>query len=122
MITTPKISQIPFDALLKGGIGYVLGSLAGVNEKLSAAVLTIASLVDSILFEIVNRYVLPFLNRLAHPHFNISPEALYTGTNAIVSTITILAAQNFDLISRRTAGICIFISAAILACRVNLLS
>lgn len=121
MIAIPKLSHLPFDTLLMGGIGFALGRLAQVNERLSASVLAVTSIANYILFEAANRFVRPFLNRIIRP-LEISPEALYTGTNALVWTATILAAQSLDLISGRIAGLGLFVVAGVLATRISLLS
>lgn len=118
MIYTPKLSQIPFDALIFGGAGYVLGRLAHVNAQLSAKVLVVGALANQILFAAANHWTRPFLNQLFYPH-HFSPEGIYIGTNALVATITILAANHLSLISRRVAGACLFVSASILVARLS---
>lgn len=120
MIPTPQLSQLPFDLFIFGAGGYIMGRLTHVNERLSAAVLAIASIANHILFQIVDRWINPKLNEKFE--FNFSSSAIYTGTNAIVSVATIIAAQQFDLISRSWAGILIFSSLAIFAARLRVLA
>lgn len=114
MIATPKFSDILFDTPIMGGIGYTIGLYAGVNAQLSATVLAVASFANVILFQMANRWIRPLLN--------VSPEAIYTGTNTIVTVITTLAARQFELISRRMTCVCIFASLGILAARLRILA
>lgn len=122
MITKPKLSDTFFDTVFMTGAGYLLGKLGGVNRGISAAVCAIASIANYILFKVANHCVRPVLNQLVEPHFKISSKALYVGTNALVSTIAILAAHQFNLISRRVTGIGLFTSTAIFVARIHLLN
>ncbi len=121
MILTPKLSQISFEALLLGGIGYALGRFANVDPKLSAQVLVIAGLANTILFAVTNYWGRSYLNRMIFP-FHVSPQALYVGTNTLVSATAILAAQQLNLISRCVAGGALFVTAAVLLARISLLN
>ena len=113
MIAIPRLTQLPFDILITGGIGYAIGYLAEINAKFSAQVLVIASLANHILFQIVNHWV--------RPKLGISAKAIYTGTNSVVAIATILAVTQLELISRRMAGMLIFASLGILAARLKIL-
>lgn len=121
MIPTPKLSHLPFDTLLMGGIGFALGKLGNINERLSATILGVASIANTVLYEVANRWARPFMNQVTHPYFSLSSKALYAGTNAFVSTIAVLAAQNFALISRRTAGLCLFVTSSVFLARLHML-
>jgi hypothetical protein len=114
MIATPQLEQIPFETLLFGAIGGALGFLGKVNAKLSVAVLVIANLANHILFQIAHR--------LIEPKLNISSEATYAATNAVVATITFIAAQQLNLISRRVAGSLMFLSGLIFMARLRVLT
>lgn len=114
MIATPQPSHIPYDTLVWGVIGYVAGRFAEVNAKFAAAVLVIASLANHILFQIANHKI--------GLKFNISSEAVYTATNAVIAMTTILVCQQLELMSRRMAGCLIFTSLAVLAARLKILS
>lgn len=114
MIPTPQLSQLPFDTLLFGGAGYILGRLSNVNERLLAGVLTIASIANHILFQVANRWIPPYLG--------FSSEAIYMGTNTLATIATIIAVQQLDLLSRRWAGVLIFGALAVLASRLRILA
>lgn len=114
MIATPKWSfQIPAGMVVMGGIGFAVGRLVQVNEKLSIAVLAIYSLANDILF-------LAAKHTIRQP-LHISSQALYVGTNTLVSTITIFTARHLDLISRRVTCALFFANSLILASRLSML-
>lgn len=121
MISTPQFSQLPFETLILGGLGYTLGRLSKVNEEVSAAVLVIGSIANFILFKISDQWVRPQLEKLS-PQFKVSSEAIYTGTNAITATAAAFAAQHFELISRRMTGITVFAILGVFAARLKILA
>lgn len=121
MIAAPKLSQLPFDVLLMGGTGYVLGRLTQVDAKLSALVLTVSSISNYVLFTVANRWLKPLLNHsFALPY--ISTQAVYTGTSALVSAITIFTAYQFKLISLSFAGVALLVSGVNLLARLRILA
>ena len=114
MCATPQIIQLPFDITISGGVGYGLGRLYGVDERLAAITLSVASLANQLLFHITNYAV--------GSKFNLSPAAIYAGTNALSATATILALQQMELISQRFAGMLIAGAAIIFISRLKILS
>lgn len=114
MIAIPRLNQLPFDTILFGGAGYFYARLYGKNENLSTTVLAIAAISNQILFHIADRII--------RPSFKVSSESIYTVTNGIVTTATIVAAEHFHLISRRWAFILTFGSFLLLATRVKQLN
>lgn len=122
MISIPKLSQIPFETALFGGIGYTLGRFVNVNEKHSTVIFVVTSLANNILFQVMNRWGRPFLNHVVYPYFKMSPEALYIGSHTLVSSVAFLAAQQLNLIGRRVAGIGLFLSAAVFVAKVSILN
>lgn len=114
MILTPRFSQLPFDMLVMGGLGYGLGYFFDANAKLSATVLAIGSIANLILFKISDHWI--------RPQLKISPEAIYTGTNAITTITSVFAARHFELISRRVAGLAIFALLGVFAARLKILA
>lgn len=114
MIATPKWSfQIPAGMLVMGGIGFTVGYLAQVNEKLSTVVLAIYSLANDILFLVAKHTI--------RQPLHISSQALYVGTNTLISTIAIFTARHLDLISRRATCALCFANSLILASRLSML-
>lgn len=120
MMTTPKISHIPVEVLAMGGTGLILGGIGNVNVGLSALALALAALANNLLFQGGN-HVLPYVNEKIKSYFKLSPEAFYVGSNAVISTITFLILHQLKLISKRTAGIGIFFTAAIVLSRISIL-
>lgn len=114
MIAIPRLNQLPFDTIILGGSGHLFARLYGMNEHLSTVVLMVAAIANQILFHIADL--------LIRPRLNISSEAIYTVTNAIVTTSTILAAQQLSLISRRWASLLMFGSLLLLTTRVKYLN
>jgi hypothetical protein len=114
MFVTPQLSQIPYDILAWSGIGYAIGRFAEVNAKLAAEVLVIATLANHILFQMANQWIAP--------KFQISSEAIYTATNAVIAMTTILVCQQLELISRRMAGCLVFTSLAVLLARLKIIA
>lgn len=122
MIVTPHLSHLPFDIFLYSGAGYLLGRLALVNEHLSAIVLATASIANHIIFQVTNQWIRPFITQKFQLKKDLSSESIYVGTHAVVSILTIIAAQQLNLLSRRVAGLFIFCSLGILGARISLLS
>lgn len=114
MLATPELSQIPFDAMMMGGIGYAIGHLAEANTRLWAAILAIASLANHIFFQAASYWL--------RPRLNLSSESIYAGTNLAVMATTVLVVRELELISRRMAGILIFASLGILAARLKVIA
>jgi hypothetical protein len=121
MIAVPERSQILFESLLLGGIGFVGGTISHADAPLAASVLIIGNIANHILFELGDAWVRPQLSSLRHS-LKFSSEAIYVGTNSVVTVATILAAQQLELLSRRMASVLIFMSLAVLAARISILS
>jgi hypothetical protein len=98
IIETKKWSDLPFSIIAWGGIGYVLGKIEGVNEKLSATVLATHSLAKHLFFHFTS-HVVPYTS------LKFSSKAIETASDAIVSVATIIVAQQLALISLKTAGL-----------------
>lgn len=111
MIAIPRLNQLPFDTILFGGSGYLFARVYRMDLQLSTTVLTVAAIANHILFHIADR--------LVRPTFNLSSEAIYTVTNGVVTTSTIVAAQQFGLISRRWTSLLLFSSLLFSATRVK---
>ena len=113
MIATPKLNETPYPVLIGAGLGYLYGHLAGVNERMCAAVAAITLLADSILFAA--------LNYLVRDKLNISAEALYTATNTVVVATGLIAAHNLQLLSIRWTGAWLFMLGLSFAARLTML-
>lgn len=112
-IFAPKISQLPFELIIAGSLGYAVGCYGKVNEKLSTSVLMIRSLANYTLFYVADLTIRHYLN--------ISKEALYTVIDLGVSGGAICAARKLDLLSRRMACAMVFASAALFTARLSIL-
>ena len=48
MISTPKLSEAPVETLMMAGVGFVAGAALRVNASLTAAVLAISTIANSV--------------------------------------------------------------------------
>jgi hypothetical protein len=113
MFDTPRFEQLPVEALVVSGICFGLGRFAHVNAPLAATVALITTLANHLLFQFSDRFIQPLLK--------LSSEAIYTGTDAIVTITAFVAAEKLNLISRSVEGALIFISLLTLAARIKIL-
>lgn len=114
MIYVPKLSQLPYETLFLTGVSYGAAHCFKANPKLASAVTAISIIANYLLFKVFDCTL--------RPHSKIKSEAIYTGTNAIAMTMTILVSNHLKLISKRMAGVLIAASVVLLATRIKILS
>jgi hypothetical protein len=122
MINIPHANELTSETLLMAGIGFVVGKIMQVNTLLSTSVLVIANLANHLLFALANNLAYDLDENEKKVFKLMTPQVIYTSTNAVVSIVTILAAQSLDLISKRLAGTFIFVSLAVLVARIRIIS
>lgn len=91
-----RISILPLTTLASGLTGYGVGILIGSSAKRCAALLAIYNIANTFLFHI--SYGL--LKR-----WQFSAKGVYTFTNPLIVTITIVASRKFDLLTEKQAAI-----------------
>lgn len=119
MIHVPRLSHVPFDALIAGGVGFALGHLSKVDAKLSALTLAVASVANYLLFKSFDCFFRHAV-KVKDPAF--ASRAIYVTTNFVISSATIIAAKYFELLSNRMTVVCLFGSLGYLAVRLKLLN
>ena len=120
MIYTPEWSQAPVETLLMAGLGFVAGKVFNVNAELVATIAAVSTVANYLLFTVATRWIAPRLHEM-QSWIDVSDELTYTITCALVSVITCIAMNQFDLISRRLAGILIFGSLAAFTGRLRII-
>lgn len=117
-MSCPSLEQIPYDLILMGAGGYAFGCLTQVNPALTAALLAVSTLANHLFFQIAQKAASTINQKVMYG----TNEAIYAGTNAIISTAALLAARHFALISSSMAGCLIFVTANVLLCRMRILA
>lgn len=120
MLYTPKWSQAPVETLIMAGLGFVSGKVLRVNAGLVATIAAISTVANYLLFEAANRWMTPRLNEM-QSLIDISADLTYTVTCATVSVITCIALNRFELLSRRLAGILVFMSLSAITARLRII-
>lgn len=116
----PYGQEIANEALLAGGIGYGAGVAVGSNPELFGSTLAVFTLANVFFYELANACVRPLLNCL-QTYADVTPELTYAVTCVSVSTLTFIALNQLELISRRVAGVFVIISLAAFAGRLRII-
>jgi hypothetical protein len=116
MIHVPKLTHVPANTIILGGVGFALGHITKANPLLSAAILATSSVANYVLFKFFDCFLRHGLKAKTPSRAFVS-QTTYTSTNLTVSLAAIFAARHFELISRRSTGACVFLTLGLLATR-----
>lgn len=105
-----KLTQATVETFLMAGIGCGSGLILQVNPGLTASLFAILTIANHILFEAADRWARPLLNTVTKSQFIFSSELTYACTTLAVSAISFVAAQQLEILSKRLAGVFIFVS------------
>ena len=101
-------------------IGFMTGFVLGEDPGIFAGVLMISNIANSLVFKAANQWIRPLMNRM-QKYVRVTNELTYAVTCVCVSTVTCLALNHLELLSRRLTGMFVICSLAAFAGRLHII-